>query len=432
MKGYIVSNKLEDMYKDFKVIPNLKLFTQLLEDADSIDFQFLIYHDSEFSDFDNGVLLSKISKITEDKNFNLHFLYINAKPIGMIRMVMDGLEKDRTNVFEDDFYLDDEEELIALLDEFNETEITNTSLISVDIIRDFVQSFGRNDPKIQSKAYLSQVTNALEDLETTTQIQSTQITALSNNAIDIFQRAGSLMRKLTESKNAIEEKLKALELGRDNENKSSQGFSNGISIYPPYRYMKNGKVLVVKEYTPTRYLTSFMLGYANHLHLEMNRKVKIIFVVAKNNDVIKIYDDLKDQFDKFCVIDDMSANIQALYENDVIVINCPKKEYMDKLLSTYHDTFIVIDRINNNKPIVEGRVAQLNAIGGLSSLHKYGLNPNSCIITAQKILEEAFISLRSIKDYPKEIDARQAAYLQIYEQPYHNLDKYLRIVEDYE
>lgn len=411
----IVSTTIGDNFINYKVVKSLTEVIKLCDGDNANNVTTLIYHSSEQSDFDVGVLFAKL------RNSGIkRFIYINEHPISMVRMVIDGINPHC--IFEDEFYLEDEEELNALLEEIGVAEEEETSLISVNIIKDFIQSFVRDEERIKSKAYLTQVSNAIDDLAETTKIQSLQITTMGNSAIEIFERAGTLIRKMNDNKKVLEDKLQALQADHDNA-PSSNGFGDSIQFFAPYNYMGNGKILVIREAYPTRFLTSFVLGYQNHLHMEMNKLAKLIFVVGKEPGIMSKYKE-------FVQITDQSMNISALYDEPIVVTNVPKKEVMRDLLTKSNEVYIVVDRLYGNNAIVKGRVNTIDVVSSLSDIDRYKLNPENCIACMAK-RPDLFGTLKTIKDYPIEVDSRQAAYLQVFEDLYAKLDRLIKVVVEY-
>ena len=103
---------------------------------------------------------------------------------------------------------------------------------------------------------------------------------------------------------------------------------------------------------------------------------------------------------------------------------------MRDLLTKSNEVYIVVDRLYGNNAIVKGRVNTIDAVSSLSDIDRYKLNPENCIACMVK-RPDLFGTLKTIKDYPIEVDSRQAAYLQVFEDLYAKLDRLIKVVVEY-
>ncbi len=407
----IVSDKVEDKYKEFKVVENTTWVKENQEDIDTV-----IFHTTKESDFAVGVNLSSMCK-----KGTVKFIYINSHPHTTIKMIITGAGG---YVITDEFYLDDEEELMELLKacgmgtEESETSLANAS---VQVVKDFVQSFVRGEERIKTPAYLEMVNSAITQLSTITEQQELQITTMGNSAIEIFKNASKLIKGMEVQKSKLEEQLKLLETSQDSvANTSPSTFNSNVVMYPPVKYMSGTKpVLLIREYSPCRYLTSFVLGYTHHVHFAKNKRVKLIVVHQKGAGVAAKYS-------SFTSINETSAGYASLYDNEFIATNTPTKDIMRQLFAQPVDVFIVVDRLYGSQDIVNGKVCKVNAVGGMSDLELFDLKPEETLVSTQIPKDkEAFAVLKTVREYPTDSDARKAAYEQIYGKVYAELDNFL-------
>ena len=406
----IVSSKLEDNYTNFKVVRNFKWVEENMN-----EISVLIFHCIDESDFNTGVHISRLRT-----NSSIKFLYINENPQTTIKMVITGTGG---KIITDEFYFDDEEELLELLKNCSlstETQETSLATVSLQVVKDFIESFTRGEERIKTPAYLDMVNNAITELSTITKKQEIQITTMGNSAIEIFGKAFNLIKNLEEKRVQIEEQLKVLENNQDNGSLSnSNTFNSNVSIYPPVRYLNTAPLLLIREYSPCRYLTSFALGYTHHVHFVKSKRVKLIMVHQKGAGVSKKYSE-------FTAINEESAGYATLYNSEYIATNTPKKDILREIFKQPVDAFIVVDRLYGNQDIISGKISKLNAVGGLSDLERYSLKPEDTLVSIRKD-ENIFATLSTVKNYPSEIDARHAAYEQAYEEVYSKLDMLLGI-----
>lgn len=405
----VVSNELKDNYSGYKVVDSLLKVTAL-EGVTT-----LVIHTFVESDFDAGVWISKFYKAGVKE-----FVYINREPHAIVRMVIEGVNG---HIFKDEFYFDDEEELTSLLTEIGVgTESTGLSIAgtSVQILRDFTQAFARGEERIKTTAYLQQVNNALDELNNITERQTKQISAMGISALDIFEKASTIIKNLNDTKTQIQDKLTELEESKSNA--PTNAFTNNINFYQPYSYMGNATVLVIRELSPCKYLTSFVLGYLHHLHYDLNKRVKLVFVHQKGQGVSLKYAD-------YTSITQESDGIRSLYDAEKIATNNPKKEVMRELLSKQMDVFIVVDRLYSNKEIVTGRTHRINAVSGKSDLERYTVKSEDCIFSVSAPEgTNPFFCIPTVKNYSSELDARHSAYVQVAGDAYKRLDTRVGVV----
>ena len=407
----IVSDKVEDKFTEFKVVDNTQWIKENQDDIDTV-----IFHSTKESDFAVGVNLSAMCK-----KGTVKFIYINANPQTTIKMVISGAGG---FVITDEFYLDDEEELMELLkacgmdDADSETSLAN---VSVQVVKDFVQSFVRGEERIKTPAYLEMVNSAINQLSTITAQQELQITTMGNSAIDIFRKASDLIKNMQANHTKIEQQLKMLESNQDaasSNTGNSLSFNSNVVMYPPVRYNGSKPLLLIREYSPCRYLTSFVLGYTHHVHFAKNTRVKLIVAHQKGAGVAAKYD-------IFTSINEQSAGYTSLYTNEFISTNTPTKDILRELFKQPVDVFIVVDRLYGTQDIVNGvKINKINAVSGISDIDRYNLKPEDTIVSIAK-QEGVFATLMTLKNYESDTNMRQALYEQAYAKVYAKIDEFL-------
>lgn len=399
----IVSKSLNDIYTKYTLIKSLKQLRELQ------DIDLIIIHDFTEDDFNAGVFISEARSKGVDR-----FIYINSSPSSVVTMVMQGVDG---RCFTDNFYLDDEEELDALVEECfgEETDEANTSLAvaALGTVQDFIKAFARGEERIKAPIYLDNVTQAINELAVVNKEQETTITTMGSSALAVFERASSIIHKIDENRRILEQKLQEVENQSMNQ-PSHAVFSNSIQYFAPISYMGNKTVLLVREYSPCRYLTSFMLGYLHHLHYELNKRVKLLFVVPKLSGIFAKYAE-------FTAITQESMGIKSLYDSEILVTNNPKKEVLDEIFKQNCDIFVIVDRLYGTSDIVTKRVTRICAASSFSDIARYKLDPAKTIFPVTKY-PKSFITLSTIRNYPTEVDARYASYSSTFSEAYSSID----------
>lgn len=401
----IVSTELDDIFSKFVLVDSFKKVKELQ------GVTTLIIHKYKESDFDAGVFITQFHNNGIDQ-----FIYINSSPSSTLQMVLKGVNG---YYYEDEFYFEDEEELTSLLEELGMNEEENTSLAApaLAVVNDFVSSFAKGEDRIKAPLYLEQVTSAVNELSVLTHQQELQLNTMGASALEVFEKASAIIRNMDAQNKNIEKKLEELENQQSNSFSSKPAFGNSIMFFSPYKYIGNSKILLIREYAPCRYLTSFCLGYLHHLHYELNRRPKLIFVHQKGAGVSAKYAD-------FTSITQESMGMSSLYDNEIIATNNPKKEVMKDLLTKQNDIIVVVDRLYGNQDIVSGRVTKVNAVGSRSDIARYKVRPEDTIFSVTRQPKELF-TIPTIKTFPVEVDARYAAYSQVMGEKYSILDSKL-------
>lgn len=403
----IVSTELEDKYNNYMVVKDFKAVKAIS------GVTVLILHKCEdISEFDAGVFISNFytSGITS-------FVYINANPSKVIKTVISGVGG---VTYEDEFYFEDEDELTALLDDLGMDTSTNSLVLSsTQIVKDFIGAFARHEDRIQAPVYLEQVSQAVNELSELTHNQELRISEMGVAAIDVFEKASSIIVSMNDQKKLLEKQLEEFEESQNFKQASRQGssFSSAIMFFPTFKYTGTAKVLNVREVSPCRYLTSFLLAYTHHIHYELNKRVKFIIVHQKGKGVADKYSD-------FTVITQESMGFSNLYESEIVATNNPKKDVMQKLTHQNDDIIIVLDRLYSSSDIISGKVVKINAVSGASDVDRFKLKPETCIFPITSQPNELF-NIPLMKNYPKGVDMQYVVYSQTCKEQFSKLDEML-------
>lgn len=406
----IISKSLQDNFTQFVLVDSFKKACTLN------GITTIVIHSYTDSEFDAGVFISQLRELGVKQ-----FFYINSEPSTTIKMVLKGVQG---YFFEDEFYFEDEEELISLIEdvtvsEEEEDEFTSIAAPALNTIATFMKSFVAGDKLVQTPLYLEQVEGAISELQEVTHKQELQISAMGSSALAVFEKASQIIKNMDNQRKLIEKQLEELEQNQGGSS-SKPAFGNNIMFFSPYKYIGNTKVLQFREYAPCRYLTSFVLGYTQYLHYVRNKRVKVIFVVQKGQGVSAKYKD-------FTFISEETKNMMSLYDAEIVATNSPKKEVLKDLLSIPVEICIVVDRLYGMQDIISGRVTTIPVVSSASDVRRYGVKAKDCIFSVTRQPEELF-TIPTIKNFPREQDARLAVYNQIMESAYKKIDAKLGII----
>ena len=382
------------------------VFTKFSDVKDKIGIDTIVFHSSEEGDFNVGVILAELSKKGKFK-----FIYINENPSQMIKMCLSGIDG---YFYPDEFYLDDEDELLYLLDTINNPgALTETALVSsnnIKLVEEFIQAYIRGETCVETKAFQNQVLEAINHLSLTITQQDTQLAEVSTSALQVFEKASNVITALTEKQKELTlltEQLDELSARAS----TPVSFANNISYFPPQKYGGNCKILLVKQYTPCKYLVSFLFGFKTWLHTLYGKKVRLLFILGNNNNQLsQKYSNIKNS----TIISSKSISMNSMYDSDVVILEHPQKEAFTRLWGIPYDLTIAIDMMPYDQDMITGpQVSRLNAVTGMSDITRLRLDAGKTIISQTADPGNLFYTIRTIGNYPKEEGGRKAAYQQL-------------------
>lgn len=412
----IVSKDIIKEYKKYTVVDSVE---KVLE-FDNVEC--LVLH--SFTD-DEVKFASSIAEIR--KKFNCTFFYITNDPKAIVTLILNGMQG---TVIEDDFYYNNEEDLDDLLESYG---VENTALAvsntkeNLAIVRDFITSFSRGEERCSLPFFIQQTNSALSELESAIGKQELQIQEMGSSAITVFQRASQYINALDEKNKVFAQQLSTLT--QQASTPRSRFGGTGVSLFPSVKYNPSPTkgVVVIREFSPCRYLTSFILAYQNYLKIMKNKRVKVVITIQKGK---LLYD--KYSSSMFTRVSQESAQRTELYSHELIVTNTPQKETLTGIMNAgTYDVIIIIDRLFGADVILNGtNVKQIAAVSGSTDLAKFKLNPKNCIFPFVQF-PNAFLTLPTIKKFPNasQPDMRLAAYstLGTTTGMFERMDKYIEV-----
>lgn len=390
----VVTNNSELSFVGYEVVKSLHDLQIMTKDITEIDA--LILNRFDDTDFNAGIYLTQLWRKTKIKVI----LYINENPSDTIRLLLKGVNG---FYYEDSFYLEDEDELNVLVEECTELEEdTGLAVVNsaIEVVETFIEDFAAGDTKVNTPIYLDNVRSAITQLAEISHQDKQDLANMSISLEQTFASAIDTLEKMKLNRKQLQDQLKTLE--NSQMTGGGKGLSNSMTFFPQYKYIGVTKVVFIKEYIPCLYLTSFMLGFADFLHANFNKRVKTIIITQKGADIQKRYN-------RYTFISQESMGVSSLYDKDILIVNEPKKEVLKEIFSKQVDVFLVIDRTYNQDDIVCGQVSRLCAAVGKRAQETFNFQNNTCIYPIDAY-ENELLHIPKFKQYPAELDARKAAY----------------------
>lgn len=405
----IVSNRLRDSYKGYKVVAKLSDVVKIS------DVTCLILNTFEEEDFEVGIALSELTKKGVKR-----FAYISENISLVVKMLISGLD----GLIEDaDFYFECEDDLDALLDDFfSQRESESDLSANTEIITEFLKGFANNDEKIKTPVFLEQVNSAVNALMVTNTENEVAIRDMSRATVDTFRHVSSALNAMEEQRCQLEEKLASFEASLQSQTRSRVPVDSGAAwVFPTYNYMGKSKILYIREYAPCRYLTSFVLAYAHYVNYNLAKKCKVVFIHGRGQGILKKYSS------GFTCITQESEGNKSLYTNSVIATNNPRKSVMDDLTHTGEPLIIIVDRLYGSDSIISGqRITKLNAVSGLSDLKRFNLAIEDTIFPIVSIAD-SFGKISHLMKYPQDERTRLSKYFETMKDLFKKIDNKLGI-----
>lgn len=396
-------------FKKFKVVKSIREVLELKQTLMNESDNIIVIKDFSDDIFSAGVYISDLKDYITAK-----FIYINAKPEAGVKLIITGCSG---YYFEEEFYLDDEEELMGLIETLDGTDEDSscTSLMlnnSIGIITNFMDLYKNNDESVNQPMFLQQVDEAINNLSEITQEQERQIQSLGTTAISIYARASQALKQYKESLDTMTKAYEQIELNLKKSEASGSkrlSFSNMINSFPTYNYCSVPPLLYIREYSSCKYLTSMVMGYAKYLKTVLHKKPKVIFVYARCADL-----SLKYNSEEFTSI--TSDNIRSItddhYASMFVATNYPTKDVLKKLLEQNNDVFIVVDRLYSDTPIISGRVTSVNAVNGWSDINRFKIKPEDTIFSVLKQTTQLML-IPPFNKYPDSKEDREFVYMRM-------------------
>lgn len=417
--NYIVSETLRDKFNNYTVVRSIAVL------LDKDDIGAVILHSTSEAPFKVGMAISEL----HTKKGISKFAYLNDTPDAMIRLCISGLGG---LIIEDEWYFEDEAELDILLTEYIEEELaivpTYKNNKSFYIVSDFIQAFIRKDKRIYTNFYLETVQSAIKNLGERIQQKDLVIDDLGESASRIFHEASIKISEMQKARLDLDSRLKELMETANAQSMSPRSNTGSVFYFPSVSHMSTAKVIQIREVSPCRYLTSFILAFRDYLRGVHGKSAKVIVVHQKGRGVLKRYSWVKSDLpdDNFTSITEESKGNRELYSSRLVNTNVPQRDVIIDLLKD-EELVIVIDRLYSNEGIVRSRVKTFYGVSGASDLKRFSLNPNQCIFSVREY-PNCLAYIPTILDYSDVIDTRRGQYQRVCESTFDKLAKRFEII----
>ena len=405
----IVVTRNEIQYSGFLKVCTLKEVSETIG-----NIEFLVYHESKESSQDKVFYLEKI----KDRLGTFIYICDSRKVDDVIKLLVPGLNG---KYFDDEFFLSSEDELFNLVDSIDEiTEIAE--LGGVSVVSDFLKRYlkdGSSSFDSSSKNYLIAVKEAVKLMseefdrknyeliqmsETTTELFSSTAATIAQSSREIAVLKGELSK--------ISEIVKQREIERASVESAGVGRGPNISFFPQVSYMKDKRIIRIKEFGRVSYLTSFVLGLRGYLETIKNVRPKLIVVMPKGALLEAMYKD-------FNWVTQSTVNDKRNFYNSIVFTNHPSSEVISALLNdSDYDTFIVLDRsVYAQNHILNSRGKVFYAVGSPRFLGNFKLPIKDCFSSVDEN-ESLLFNIKYDSKYPKEKMSRDRYYIKNYENAY--------------
>lgn len=401
----VVSNNTIE-YVGFQKVKTLEEACSLVEKGTKIDY--LVYHKTNEKKDDKAKYLAILKDVVGK------LIYIRKKEayeveVGMIVNGANGV------YYGDEFFLSDGDVLSSLLGNLSGA-VELSTMGDVSIVNDFFGRYAEGDTiGLTNTKYLDTVKSAVQGMVTEYHSKELELIELSTTATELFSNAQRVLADVEEEKLNLKRNIAKLEEVKDSIAFSASS-AGSVFYFPEVRYLKERRILRIKECGTCNYLTSFLLGFKDYCLEKKFLRPRLIFVYSVGIEYESQYSDFK-------WITQMTAKRTDSYEGDVLFMNYPNGDSFNRLLDDKdYDFFIVVDRekflgrhildTGTKSPICYASCSK-------SALKQYKA-PLECAFT-NNMIEGTMFQLYGDPNYPEEPDRRKFYYLDEYKNEYEKL-----------
>lgn len=347
------------------------------------------------------------------------FIYVSEHPSDNIRTIVESI----TGVVEEDeSVLDDVDEIkdLVSLVEGNSLEVVESRLPEIDsgfeVLSDFITKFEQGDSKLNDPLYLEVVNRAVNDIRRQVEFDAERTDLMGRGVIETYTNTLELINELSKEAESMREQLAEIEY-------SSKAIKLGtvetLTYYPPITYAGSKPVAVFKEISSCRYLTSYVLGYVNHLQTVRSKRVRLVIVVGKQTN---IRDKYKHMFE---LTKDNYKTAKAVLST-ISYTTTPLSTILNYMTKQRDEIVIVLDRTYEKETIIKGRVYLYFGVSSISEIKRENLDRSRCIFPIT-VVPDVFVTVKHIKGFPTNVDSRLDVYERMYNESYNRLDTELKM-----
>lgn len=357
----ILSSLLDRKYSHFKICASTKEIREL--GVSNVDT--LILHKVE--DIPEFYLCIELVQLHLDGVKK--FLYISDTQSSTLQSVITGLHG---QLFTDEFYFDSDDDLLELLsfvDEAHE-DIAESSLA---VVKDLVDNLQSKSTAL-SPIYIEQLNEAVSSLELQVYDTNIKLQNMGESSISLITSAESAIAQIKKTNDNLMNTISEIENRVSSSPRATMGRAY---IFPDVSYVGNNRILYVREVSPCRYLTSFLMAYIKYLRTRKNVDAKLVILFTKGVDVLKKYENCVTITEE--TLQSQSA-LENLYNSEIVATNVPRRDVVQSLITGTKPNIIVLDRLYRGKPLLTSnssgasQVRRLTAVSGKSDVSRFNLN----------------------------------------------------------
>ena len=398
MSDYILTTRETKSFHGFERVRSVKDITKLTKKS------YLIIESYDDKDFELALFL-----INSVMSLGIHQVaYVTDNPVQIIDELMKSINAYRAHLPESIETPENISALMRAMADEDKSDDQETLVENLEVLTDFVNSKVEGEPKVKRRlitSSLQTIVSALDDTVFSDRLRR----QIQDMIVSFIMNTNNLQREISKLEKEIVN-LKA----------STMSGANGISSFQQYTYVGNARVLLIKEHTPTRYLTSFLISFINYLSDVASVKSKLI-IIDNNNDNL----DVRYEGIKKADFETIRKEVATLTLSPVVYTATPNKSVLDTLFESVGvELFVVLDRTQKSINAVTGRSIKVaNAVSSKSKMRKLNLNANETIVNDQADVSQlGMISL--VESYPKLEDARILTLQQAFSNVMKNLAEY--------
>lgn len=398
MSDYILTTRETKSFHGFERVRSVKDITKLTKKS------YLIIESYDDKDFELALFL-----INSVMSLGIHQVaYVTDNPVQIIDELMKSINAYRAHLPESIETPENISALMRAMADEDKSDDQETLVENLEVLTDYVNSKVESEPKVKRRlitSSLQTIVSALDDTVFSDRLRR----QIQDMIVSFIMNTNNLQREISKLEKEIVN-LKA----------STMSGANGISSFQQYTYVGNARVLLIKEHTPTRYLTSFLISFINYLSDVASVKSKLI-IIDNNSDNL----DIRYEGIKKADFETIRKEVATLTLSPVVYTATPNKSVLDTLFESVGvELFVVLDRTQKSINAVTGRSIKVaNAVSSKSKMRKLNLNANETIVNDQADVSQlGMISL--VESYPKLEDARILTLQQAFSNVMKNLAEY--------
>lgn len=360
-------------------------------------YECIIFHSSTDT---LATTITLLRNAFNEKQYNL--IYINKELNPILYCIFKTYDAD---IYDSDEYIQDEGVLSYFVEEYGKTgmELRGATKDLKTIEKSVMELEKASTPQeveklLRNDYWVLNLKTAFQELEKMihreTKVQEGVTDGLAEVLEDTVERQTEQSSKIIQLEMAINQlKLEKKQLQDSLNTKTMQDKRpNSPFIFPTYNVpLHIDNVLYVKEYSPCRYLNTFLLHYKGYLEKTKQLKVTILYVIPNLKNVTSKYISYASRLatDTIDVIDMNGSDTFVTYE--------PTPKVMNAFFSRKADVHIVLDLLYGDNIIKGHMVKEYGAIGSGKDISRYNITSKRCFIPILKV--EGMINIPHILKY---------------------------------